>query len=373
MLWKVVLKGDRPSGRILAVLYARTGDTIDVARKLLNSPRGMLLQSGLSKERADMLVDSLPDDGSVEILVLPDQDVCVPVLMGYRPGSRGRLRVALQKLSGLSTEEVIKFIGNIPIVLKSDSDRNTAEQIKIVLERSGGIVEIRAKENLDSVVSRKRRPSELSRTETRPQPVVKTNSGLTSTNQKNENKSIPNYIGVPPVVFSSDAPELSFEVIRPKLINFQPPEISYKIVPPIFIKKVDEIRFSTPYKINFTIPASQVPSIIPNNLNKFKEPLISESREAVLIYLYPVSKSRRDTVVRELESIFKYSKEKVLELIEKAPVPLVGFRERIDALVLLSELSQKGIPVSLISDTNGNPPPNQKSLLGWLNGHGRVT
>ncbi len=368
MLWKVVLKGDKPSGRILAVLYARTGDTIDVARKLLNSPRGMLLQSGLSKERADIMVDSLPDDGSVEILVLPDQDVCVPVLMGYRPGSRGRLRVALQKLSGLSTEEVIKFIGNIPIVLKSDSDRNTAEQIKIVLERSGGIVEIRAKENLVSVVSRKRRPSELSRSKTRSQPVVKTNTVLTSINKK-----LPEYIGVPPVISSSDTSELSLEVTSPLPINFQPPEINKQIVPPIFSKKVDEIRFSTPYKIYFTIPASQVPSIIPNDCNEIKEPLISKSREAVLIYLFPVSESRKDTVVQELGSLLQYSEEKVLALIEKAPVPLIGFRERIDALVALSELSQKGIPVSLISDVNSNPPPNQKSLLGWLNGHGRVT
>ena len=364
MLWKVVLKGEIPSGRILAVLYARTGETIDVVRELLNSPRGMLLQSGLSKEKAEKLIDSLPDDGSVEMFTLPDQDICIPVLMGYRPGNRGRLRVALQKLSGLSTEEVIKFIGSIPIVLKLDSDRNTAEQIKSVLERSGGIVEIRAKEELDTVVNR--------RQQKRKKPEVKVAKKVESSSKSAE-ELLPEYIDAPPFASVESVTEFSSEFVRPSVICFQPPEVVSEASPPVSENPLDDIRFSTPYKFSFTIPASLSPAVTPEETKEVKVPYSSKLREVVLLYLFPVSKSNLDKVVKELCLILNYSESRVLSLINMAPVPLIGFNKRADALLSVAELSRKGIPVSLVADTSSVSHTSHKSLLGWLNGYGRTT
>ena len=372
MLWKVVLKGDNPSGRILAVLYARTGETIDSAREMLASSRGMLVQAGLAKKNAEALISELPNDGSVEILMLRDEGVCLPVLIGYRPGSRGRLRIALQKLSGLSTEEVIRFLASIPIVLKSDADRTTAESIQKILERSGGIVEIRSPEDLIGITSRKQYSTVSAPSKSSVDPAEAKSSPLPESSSdilQPEHSDSPALIE-PPGIDSRIA-----NLSKPSLINFNPPPYCEESAPPILdSSEIENPVYSEPYIIRFTVPASSIPKEIPLLQENFTVPDYHKSADVVLIYLYPVATGDRDRVERVLCESLDISPERAEEIINAAPTPLAGFCERIDALITLSELSGKGVPVSLIRETQDqNQSPARKSLLSWLNGLGHTS
>lgn len=362
MLWKVVLKGDNPSGRILAVLYARTGETIDSAREMLASSGGMLVQAGLAKNNAETLVSELPNDGSVEVLMLRDEGVCVPVLIGYRPGSRGRLRIALQKLSGLSTEKVIRFLSSIPIILKSDADRTTAESIQKILGRSGGIVEIRSPEDLIGIASRKQYSPVTS-------PKKRSidsseNEAISSLSENSPSLSSPPSI---------DAGKANLD--KPSLINFNPPSLNEDSSPPVLDTwELENPVYKEPYIIRFTVPASSIPRAIPVLQEEFTVPDYNESASIVLIYLFPVATDDRDRVERILCESLDISPERAEEIISEAPTPLAGFCERIDALITLSELSEKGIPVSLIRESADQIQlPARKSLLSWLNGLGHTS
>lgn len=356
MFWKIVLRGSNPSGRVLAVLYARTGETIDSLRKMLDSHPGLLLQAGMTKENADILAAELPSDGSVEIHIQRDEVTCVPVLIGYRPGSRGRLRIALQKLSRLSTEEVIEFISHIPISLKTDVDRPTAESIKTILERAGGIVEIRSARDLIGVSSRKKQRS----------PMVST---------KDESKE-PVTVTAPVTTHSSA--DSNNEPNHPKkdktgIVKFGPPSLLLTDIPPVLDKEVTENFTSLdPYVIRFTVPAAPVPVLVPTQQYNFLPPGNTQPRMAVLIYLFPVTPGDEKRVADLLCKLLNISQEKVEQLIKNAPVALAGFNERIDALVAISELTEHGIPVSLIPNSSDKIDSSQgQSLFGWLNGHGR--
>lgn len=365
MFWKIVLRGNNPSGRILAVLYARTGETIDSVRKMLNSPQGMVLQTGLSRERADVLSAELPNDGSVQIYTQRDEVVCVPVLMGYRPGSRGRLRIALQKLSRLPTEEVIRFLARIPIALKSDADRATAESIKKILEKAGGIVEIRSPQDLVGVSSRKSRS-------------VSSYEAVTAKKEENT-EPVFNTPGAdcPPVVSDtgSYSPEKKNDYVQPDSVNFQPPPSARLEIPPVAeAGKVDDFVCPVPHVIRFTVPAAPIPAVIPAQHFNFIPPEPGRSVKTVLIYLFPVAHDDRKKAHSVLCKLLNLSPEKAQHLIDNAPAALAGFSERIDALVTMSELADYGIPVSLVagSSSNMNSSPG-RSLFGWLNGHGRIS
>ncbi len=361
MFWKIVLRGSNPSGRVLAVLYARTGEAIDSVRRMLDSHQGMLLQAGLSRERAEALSSELPNDGSIQIYMQRDEVVCVPVLMGYRPGSRGRLRIALQKLSRLPTEEVIRFLARIPIALKLDADRAAAESIKRILEGAGGIVEIRSPQDLIGVSSRKNysapsRETTVCKEEKRAEPIpsdacgdsspVMSNTGY-STGKQNDD-------------------------VQPGIVNFQqPPSVQLKIPPPAEEEAVDESVFSGPHVIEFTVPFVSIPAVI-----SVEQPVLTppvHMQKTVLVYLFPVASEDSEKVQSILCESLELSQKKVQKLIKNAPVALAGFSERIDALVTMSELTDHGIPVSLVPGSSSSMDPSPgRSLFGWLNGHGRT-
>ncbi|MCD4708746.1 MAG: hypothetical protein K8S62_13515 [Candidatus Sabulitectum sp.] len=369
MFWKIVLRGNNPSGRILAVLCARTAETIDSVREMLDSPDGLVLQTGLSRERAQALSLELPHDGSVQIHTRPDEEACMPVLMGYRPGSRGRLRVALQKLSRLPTEEVIRFLASIPIVLKPDADRATAESIKRILERAGGIVDIRSPEDLVGVSSRKHySPSLLEEASDK-----KTVSGFSSMNM--EPVSSVTHNSPPHAVLDAGSRTGRQNDTKPGRIDFLPPPLSRIATPPVVKEDtVEESVSSLPYIIRFTVPAASIPAAIPAEQMNFIPPEQRQSARIVLIYLFPVAPEEEERVQNVLCESLDISPEKASRLIGNAPVALTGFSERIDALVAMSELADHGIPISLVPgySSNTDPAPG-RSLFGWLNEHGRTS
>ncbi len=355
MFWKIVLRGSNPSGRILAVLYARTGETIDSVRVLLDSPQGMVLQSGLSRESADALSAELPNDGSVQIVIQRDEVACVPVLMGYRPGSRGRLRIALQKLSRLQSEEVIHFLARIPIALKLNADMATAESIKRILERAGGIVEIRSPQDLIGVSSRRNRTSRSS--EVFQDKAEKSRKNTSSVNITDDSESKP-----------GDRVMLDTSVAG--LQNA--PSVQIEIPPVVEDDEGNKNVFPDPYEIRFTVPAAVIPGVIPVDKTDLIPP--DHVHKTVLLYLYPVADHEREQVQGTLCEVLDLTPEEVQKFIERAPVALAGFSERIDALVAMSELTDRGVPVSLVpgSSYSKESVPG-RSLLGWLNGHGRTS
>ena len=376
MFWKIVLRGNNPSGRVLAVLCARTGETIDAVRELLNSSGGMVLQPGLTREKADSLSAELPGDGSVEIIMQRDEIVCIPVLMGYRPGSRGRLRVALQKLSSLPTEEVIHFLTCIPIALKSDADRATAESIKKIIEKAGGIIEIRSPRDLAGVSSRKTRRRASSNPPTEEVKPVKATSvnNIHSDHQfvkvgSSEQKSV--FFKVPPVFARTD---IVYTV--PHIFNSAPPAFAGETsIPPSPVKSRStmEVVYTPPSLIRFTLPPVSIPPVIALSHQFCIAPSIIESSGTILIYLFPVSSEEEDRVQRILCRLLDILPARVNEIIRSAPVALAGFSERIDALVTIKELTGHGIPVSLVHGSSVNVQnPAGRSFFGWLNGHGRT-
>lgn len=378
MFWKIVLRGNNPSGRVLAVLCARTGETIDVVRELLNSSQGIVLQSGLTREKADLLSSELPGDGSVDIIIQRDEVVCIPVLMGYRPGSRGRLRVALQKLSSLPTEEVIHFLTCIPIALKSDADRATAESIKKILEKAGGIIEIRSPNDLVGVASRNTRSRASSRPVTKEVKPVKaaclskTDSDhhyvkAGSTEQKSVSSKIPpvfsttDFVYTVPHVFQCVSPSYAGETGIP--------------LPPVRRSAAKEVVYTPPSLIRFTLPPVSIPPVIGFSRQLSIAPSVIESSGTIFIYLFPVSSSSEEEkrVQGVLCRFLGLSPARVYQIIKSAPVALAGFSERIDALVAIKELTGLGIPVSLVKGSSVNSQnPAGRSFFGWLNGHGRI-
>ena len=375
MFWKIVLRGNNPSGRILAVLCARTGETIDAVREMLDSSQGMVLESGLTRDKVDYLSSELPGDGSVEIIIQRDEIVCIPVLMGYRPGSRGRLRVALQKLSSLPTEEVIHFLTCIPIALKSDADRTTAESIKKILEKAGGIVEIRSPRDLVGVSSRK---SQSATSYNSPTEDVKrvTEPSLNRDDEhlfvkKGSGDEITASLKIPPVFSTAD-----FVYTEPHIFDITPPPCAGETnipPPPAESRSPSEVEYRSPSVIRFTLPPVSVPPVIPLSQQLCITPSLKESSGTILIYLFPVSSEEEERVQRVLCSLLGFSPASAYEIIRSAPVALTGFSERIDALVTIKELTSHGIPVSLVPGSSINAEnPTERSFFGWLNGHGRT-
>jgi len=363
MFWKIVLRGGNPSGRILAVLYARTGEPIDSVRQMLDSAQGMVLQSGLSREKAEALSAELPNDGSVQIQLQRDEVVFVPVLMGYRPGCRGRLRIALQKLSRLPTEEVIRFLAQVPIALKLDADRDTADSIKRILERAGGIVEIRSPGDLIGVSSKKNHEGSSRKTVVFSEETEASTIAASIIDHKTNTDSRSS---------GSSLEETEHRSIADNKNSSVPPPV-LQAVPQVVAKgNADGFDDLYPYAIRFTVPAAAIPAVVPLEQNIIIPP--EHRTRTVIVYLFPVALKDMEQVQTVLCESLHLSKKKAQKLMSDAPVALAGFSQRIDALVAMAELTDLGVPVSLVPGSTSNQEPSPgRSLLGWLNGHGRTS
>ncbi len=349
---------------MLALLCARTGDSIDSVKRMLRFPEGLILKEGLSREKADELVSNLPPDGSVEVAVQREVDSWVAVLMGYRPGSRGRLRVALQRMSRLSTEEVIHFLSSIPIALKSAIDLKTARAIKDALEREGGIVEIHP--------HRKSAKGYVPGTEAAvEEPVETVVPGPESPEEPPPSHGPP---GSPPHVppGAGDALPESLPVSQvPREICFSPPEQKDIPLPGVVPDETgDAVPSLKPYPVRFTVPGRSIPPVITVHDPHGQPPEATPAGMAVPIFLHPVSRGQKASAVKVLSEALGIPLKRCGELVEIAPVAVWASSDRFEALVTLKGLSEKGVPVSLIPASE-NPPANpaHRSVFGWMNGN----
>ncbi len=359
MAFKIVLRGEEPSGRMLALLCARTGETIDMVRRSLASTDGLQLVEGLTMEKADQLKASLPEDDSVEISVEREIDSWTAVLMGYRPGSRGMLRVALQKMSRLSTEEVIHFLASIPLALKTGIPRKTAEKIKEALEREGGIVEIRPHTGIAPV-----------KAEPPPAPVEKPlDTGSRDAAPLDEPPG--REPEIPPLVSDTIAAITPvMKIDPPPEFSFQPPGRDAVSAPPLAEDgQCPREEDAVPHSFRFTVPARPVPRVIPLP-DDFSPPVASETCAVIPVFLHPVSAGERERVASVLAAALEITGSRAMDLVEKAPVAVWACTDRLNALVTLRGLSEKGVPVSLIpSGEASSSPPVPDSFAGWVNGN----
>lgn len=364
MSFRITLRGEEPSGRMLALLCARTGDSISSVKKMLRSPEGLALKEGLSREKADELVSNLPPDDSVEVAVKREVDSWVAVLMGYRPGSRGRLRVALQRMSRLSTEEVIHFLASIPIALKSGIDLKTARAIKDALEREGGIVEIHphrrsAKGYVPSTGAALEEPAET---------VVPPPDSPEETPPSNGPPGSPPH--VPPRVGGAVPESVPVSQVPPELC-FSPPDKKDIPLPGVVPDETENaIPSAKPYPVRFTVPGRRIPPVITVHDTHDQPPEATPAGMAVPIFLHPVSPGQKASVGMVLSEALGIPLKRCGELIEMAPVAVWASSDRFEALVALKGLSEKGIPVSLIP---ASAPPRatraNRSVFGWMNGN----
>lgn len=148
MRWKVVVEGDKPSRetiRVIAELTSLLHDEI-----LLSLGDGNLTAGNdLTESEAQKLADQLCRDPAVKCRVLPNREpasISSPsfrvLLVDFRPGYRTRLRRRLQKLTGLSNEQVVLWLSRMPFALRSGVDGDTARQIRKRIVEAGGIVRI---------------------------------------------------------------------------------------------------------------------------------------------------------------------------------------------------------------------------------------
>ena len=347
---------------MLALLCARTGDTIDRVRQSLRLSDGLTLVEGLSRDRADEILASLPADGSVEISVQREVDSWVAVLMGYRPGSRGRLRVALQKMSRLSTEEVIHFLASIPVALKAGITRKTAETIKEILEREGGIIEIRPHTGIPDAEAGA--PRDI------PSP-----SGESSEEKVSHDQVLFEPPGsepdIPPLVEEIAASlKPVMNVKPPPEFSFTPPEKEAVSAPPLPDQDDEFGDFpSAPYPFKFTIPARPIPSPVHSSADE-GPPGVTEEARVVPIYLHPVAQEQKERVCRVLTESLGITSERGMQLVDQAPVAVWACGERLNALVALRGLSEKGVPVALFpGSSEKHEEPHDRSFFGWMNGN----
>ncbi len=348
---------------MLALLCARTGDTIDRVKQYLQASDGLTLVEGLTRDRADEILASLPADGSVEITVQREVDSWVAVLMGYRPGSRGRLRVAIQKMSRLSTEEVIHFLANIPVALKTGVSRKTAEAIKEILERDGGIIEIRPHTGIPNA-------------ETTGSEKVSSPSDQIS-EEKIHGEA--DHVSTEPPGSEPDVPPLVAEIAAslkpvmnvkpPPVFSFIPPEKEAVSAPPLPDQDNGAgDRSPAPFPFKFTIPARPVPPLVYCSADD-DPPETTEDARVVPIYLHPVAQGQKERVCKILTESLGMKSERSMQLVNKAPVAVWACAERLNALVTLRGLSEKGVPVSLFPGSSKKQDNSYgPSFFGWMNG-----
>jgi len=345
-------------------------------KMLLDSPGGIVLKTGLSRENADILKAELQHDSSVQVLSLRDEESCVAVLVGYRPGSRGRLRAALQKLSRLPTEEVIRFLASIPIAVKSNTDRATAESVKTILERAGGIVEIRTAEGLIGVLSRKSQSSLHSQVKDASSVFTGHTSPLSGGQSSAIEDADSSFFrpSSPPFVSGGGMPGASTSFRQPSVIDFSPPPCNSGAIPAVIGEIGDNEGQTEPYPIWFTIPGSSIPQVQQVEYRySFMPPDRTDCCRIIPVFLFPVAQSDRDRIRDLLCCYLNVSPQRALGFIDRAPVAVAGFADMKRALAVLKELFDLGIPVSLVSGSNSPKEPSPaKTFFGWLNGYGRT-
>lgn len=148
MRWKVVVRGEKPSRETIRVIAELTSLLHDEILQSLGDGN-LIARSDLTESEAQKLADQLGRDPDVICRVLPDREPSSTsspsfrvLLVDFRPGYRTRLRRRLQKLTGLSNEQIVVWLSRMPFTLGSGVDGDSARQIRKRIVEAGGIVRI---------------------------------------------------------------------------------------------------------------------------------------------------------------------------------------------------------------------------------------
>jgi len=364
MNWAVVARGRSPSGEAVVHLCSRTGRQAAEVRSGLVSQRGFIVSEGLDRDAADSLAASLSFHGiTIEVVPSsgsPDAAGFRVVLTGYAPGSRGRLRAALMRMSGRTDEEVIGFLARIPFALRRGASAETAASVRRVIEAAGGVVEIRP-EGTDA-----KRPAPVP---VKPQPkaavrhVPEIPSG---TPEVSGNQPEAMVMPDPPVVRLQENRSV---LVEPHRFTLAPPEGAG--IEPGRVAQADASVPVKPYRVVFTGPARLLPVPPARSRRSFDDPPAADVPALHPVFLCPVQEGDRRKVMRVLRSSLGLGRDAAERAIAGAPSVIALEPGRNEASERVRELTGHGLPVTLIRSSDKEGPVRQRDHVwfgNWLRG-----
>ncbi len=374
MSWRVVVRGDSPKGDSIVVLCNLTGLTMsEVQLALLKD--GVVVGDGLSEPRARELADSIQKDSSLDCLI--EHSVTAGdspatfrvVLTGYRPGSRARLRRAVQKMSGLPFEQVVVWFSRIPFVLRENARHSTAMSIRRALTEAGGLVDLQPESSATIILPGRMEsaavdsPPEVethSAEDLEPVPVVTgeavTDSGMDDSDFPVPSNGIVEFLIPPVIALPDDEAAKQDGIHRPPVVRFTEPGRT-PAVPSIF-GAADDAEEGEPYVVEFTEPSSAIleAPALPHNTMK--------------IFLCHPAEEDRDNVAEVLAKVCDFPMQTSAELVDNCPAWIASFFDTRRASRFSAELSKMGITVAMARSMPEFPHTGEAagSLLEWLSG-----
>jgi hypothetical protein len=364
MNWSVVARGRSPSGEAVVHLCSRTGRQASEVRTALVSQRGFIVSEGMERDEADSLAASLSFHGiTIEVVPStgsPGTGGFRVVLTGYAPGSRGRLRAALMRMSGRTDEEVIGFLARIPFALRRGASAETAASVRRVIEAAGGVVEIRpegTEAERPAHVQERRPPQAKVRQASETPPLTRAVSDTPP-----EAMVFPD----PPVVLHHEDRSV---VIEPHRFTPAPPAVSG--MQPGRIPPVDACVFHAPYKVMFTGPSRLFPAP-PAGVRRSSGALPAADAPAYHpVFLCPVQEGDRRKAMRVLLNSLGLSSDAAQRAILGAPSVISLETGRDEASERVRELSGHGLPVTLVRSSDKEGPVRHRDHVwfgNWLRG-----
>ncbi len=345
-------------------LCSRTGRPASEVRTGLLSRGGFIISEGLERDGADSLAASLSFHG-ITLEVVPSTGSSAAcgfrvVLTGYAPGSRGRLRAALMRMSGRSDEEVIGFLARIPFALRRAASAETAASVRRVIEAAGGVVEIRPEGTeppKPSAVSEKPLTQALVR-KASPAPAHKAAVSDTP----------PEALAMPDPPFVSVHEDRSV-LVEPHRFNPVPPAVAG--IEPGRIPPVDASVFLSPYKVLFTGPARLSPVPPAGSRRSIDAQPAADVPAGHPVFLCPVPEGDRTKAIRVLKNSLGLSLDAARRAITRAPSVISLEPGRDEASERVRELSGHGLPVTLIRNSDKEGPVRHRDHVwfgNWLRG-----
>jgi hypothetical protein len=364
MNWSVVARGRSPSGEAVVHLCSRTGRPASEVRAGLVSQRGFVIGEGLERDGADSLAASLSFHGiTLEVVpstVSPDSQGFRVVLTGYAPGSRGRLRAALMRMSGKTDEEVIGFLARIPFALRRGASAETAAAVRRVIEAAGGVVEIRPE---GTVIEKPATVTE------KPLPPVEARKVSEIPARREAVSSSPPAAAVlpdPPVVRLHEDRSV---LVEPHRFTPAPPAASG--IEPERISPLDSAAFRVPYKVLFAGPARLLPPP-PARSGRGSDAVPAVGVTACHpVFLCPVQEGDRSKAVKVLQKTLGLSPDAAERAVAGAPSVISLEPGRDEASRRVRELSGHGLPVTLIRNSDKEGPVRHRDHVwfgNWLRG-----
>jgi hypothetical protein len=361
MDWRVIARGLSPSGEAVVHLCTRTGLPASEVRRGLVSDGGLVIREGIDRDGADSLAASLSFHGiTLEVVPSPsgtsDRGFRV-VLTGYSPGSRGRLRTALMRMSRRSDEEVIGFLARIPFALRRNANPETAASVRRFIEAAGGVVEIRPEESGPGEAP----AAPVPRLET-PETPVEPGVGKKRAAAFRDDPPEPACRNLPPSVETIEAARVFRE---PHRYTPLPPDsecaVPDRAAPP------EGEAFPGPHRVVFSAPAR--PTGIPPIRKPRPVPGIPPAVCGPLhpVFMCPVPDSMAVRTVLLLQSGLGLSARAAERAVRRAPSVVALGRDRLEASEKVRELSSLGLPVTLVRAQNPSAKPGDHVWFGnWL-------